>query len=212
MLTVPFTLKYCYTPPSLVTWLIHPTDSDDILQQMVFLSNSIDAEEGGKKCMSNEPPGFEDPHHQTWFTELSRHLLLPASAPMSMVNGTTFPLFFEHGYRRGLLKKMEEGEDVDVHLYRFQVIQKVSHLHAVKRFFRLPKTINHLGLCILKTLLFTWKLFRDSDMLGTTMDRRSTSGGCLISCRRTSTLAVFGGEDMDDFSEGDDSVRLVLQS
>ncbi|GJW42043.1 uncharacterized mitochondrial protein-like protein [Tanacetum coccineum] len=31
------------------------------------------------------------------------------------------------------LGKDEEGEDVDVHLYRFQVTPRVSHLHAVKR-------------------------------------------------------------------------------
>ncbi|GJS13667.1 hypothetical protein Tco_0408139 [Tanacetum coccineum] len=43
------------------------------------------------------------------------------------------------------LGKDEEGEDVDVHLYRFQVTPKVSHLHAVKRIFRYLKHQPKLG-------------------------------------------------------------------
>ncbi|GJT22313.1 putative ribonuclease H-like domain-containing protein [Tanacetum coccineum] len=43
------------------------------------------------------------------------------------------------------LGKDEEGEDVDVHLYRFQVTPKVSHMHAVKRT-SLYSYINKLGL------------------------------------------------------------------
>ncbi|GKA62326.1 retrovirus-related pol polyprotein from transposon TNT 1-94 [Tanacetum coccineum] len=35
------------------------------------------------------------------------------------------------------LLKAEDGEEVDVHMYRYQVNPKVSHLHAVKRIFRL---------------------------------------------------------------------------
>ncbi|GJS86797.1 uncharacterized mitochondrial protein-like protein [Tanacetum coccineum] len=35
------------------------------------------------------------------------------------------------------LLKDEDGEEVDVHMYRYQVNPKVSHLHAVKRIFRL---------------------------------------------------------------------------
>nr|GFD44930.1 hypothetical protein [Tanacetum cinerariifolium] len=31
--------------------------------------------------------------------------------------------------------KDEDGEEVDVHMYRYQVNPKVSHLHAVKRIF-----------------------------------------------------------------------------
>ncbi|GJZ72610.1 hypothetical protein Tco_0636756 [Tanacetum coccineum] len=34
------------------------------------------------------------------------------------------------------LLKDEDGEEVDVHMYRYQVNPKVSHLHAVKRIFR----------------------------------------------------------------------------
>ncbi|GJW68789.1 putative ribonuclease H-like domain-containing protein [Tanacetum coccineum] len=51
-----------------------------------------------------------------------------------------------------LLVKDEEAADVDVHLYRFQVTPKTSHLHAVKRIF--------------------------SDYGGANLDRKSTTGGC----------------------------------
>nr|GEW93012.1 hypothetical protein [Tanacetum cinerariifolium] len=38
-----------------------------------------------------------------------------------------------------------DGEDVDVHMYRYQVNLKVSHVHAVKRIFRYLKASWHLG-------------------------------------------------------------------
>ncbi|GJX27674.1 putative ribonuclease H-like domain-containing protein [Tanacetum coccineum] len=48
------------------------------------------------------------------------------------------------------LLKDEDGEEVDVHMYRYQVNPKVSHLHAVKRIF--------------------------SDYAGASLDRKSTTG------------------------------------
>ncbi|GKA98748.1 hypothetical protein Tco_0826685, partial [Tanacetum coccineum] len=50
------------------------------------------------------------------------------------------------------LVKDEEAADVDVHLYRFQVTPKISHLYVVKRIF--------------------------SDYGGANLDRKSTTGGC----------------------------------
>nr|GEX89316.1 hypothetical protein [Tanacetum cinerariifolium] len=59
-----------------------------------------------------------------------------------------------------LLKDLD-GKDVDVHIYRFQVTPKVSHLHAVKRIF--------------------------SDYAGASLDRKSTTGGCqFLGCRSIS--------------------------
>ncbi|GKA54014.1 putative ribonuclease H-like domain-containing protein [Tanacetum coccineum] len=49
------------------------------------------------------------------------------------------------------LLKDKDGEEVDVHMYRYQVNLKVSHLHAVKRIFR--------------------------DYAGESLDRKSTTGG-----------------------------------
>ncbi|GKB01616.1 putative ribonuclease H-like domain-containing protein [Tanacetum coccineum] len=107
------------------------------------------------------------------------------------------------------LGKDDEGEDVDVHLYRsmigclmyltasrpdimfavclcarFQVTPKVSHLHAVKRIFRYLKHQPKLGLWYPKDSPFHLEAFSDSDYAGDNHDRRSTSGGCQYLGRR----------------------------
>ncbi|GJT84551.1 putative ribonuclease H-like domain-containing protein [Tanacetum coccineum] len=109
------------------------------------------------------------------------------------------------------LGKDEEGEDVDVHLYRsmigclmyltasrpehnvlrfcllcksFKVTPKVSHLHAVKRIFRYLKHQPNLGLWYPKDSPFHLEAFSDSDYAGDNHDRRSTSGGCQYLGRR----------------------------
>ncbi|GJS04912.1 hypothetical protein Tco_0321420 [Tanacetum coccineum] len=107
------------------------------------------------------------------------------------------------------LGKDEEGEDVDVHLYRsmigclmyltasrpdimfavclcarFQVTPKVSHMHAVKRIFRYLKLQPKLGLWYPKDSPFHLEAFSDSDYAGDNHDRRSTSGGCQYLGRR----------------------------
>ncbi|GJW71470.1 putative ribonuclease H-like domain-containing protein [Tanacetum coccineum] len=107
------------------------------------------------------------------------------------------------------LGKDEEGEDVDVHLYRsmigclmylttsrpdimfavclcarFQVTPKISHMHAVKRIFRYLKHQPKLGLWYPKDSPFHLEAFSDSDYAGDNHDRRSTSGGCQYLGRR----------------------------
>ncbi|GJS57171.1 putative ribonuclease H-like domain-containing protein [Tanacetum coccineum] len=117
------------------------------------------------------------------------------------------------------LGKDEEGEDVDVHLYRsmigclmyltasrpdimfavclcarFQVTPKVSHLHAVKRIFRYLKHQPKLGLWYPKDFPFHFA--------GDNHDRRSTSGGCqylgrrLVSwqCKKQTIVAISSTE------------------
>nr|GEU83454.1 ribonuclease H-like domain-containing protein [Tanacetum cinerariifolium] len=96
-----------------------------------------------------------------------------------------------------------EAEDVDVHLYRsmigslmyltasrleimfavcacarFQVTPKVSHLHAVKRIFRYLKGQPNLGLWYHKDSPFDLEAYTDSDYVGASLDRKSTTGGC----------------------------------
>ncbi|GKF09092.1 hypothetical protein Tco_0043316, partial [Tanacetum coccineum] len=102
-----------------------------------------------------------------------------------------------------------EGEEVDVHLYRsmigclmyltasrpdimfavclcarFQVTPKVSHMHAVKRIFRYLKHQPKLGLWYPKDSPFHLEAFSDNDYAGDNHDRRSTSGGCQYLGRR----------------------------
>nr|GEW30282.1 uncharacterized mitochondrial protein AtMg00810-like [Tanacetum cinerariifolium] len=107
------------------------------------------------------------------------------------------------------LLKDPNGENVDVHIYRsmigslmyltslrpnimfavcacarFQVTPKASHLHAVKRIFRYLKGKPHLGLWYPKDLPFDLVAYSDSDYDGTSLDRKSTSGGCqFLGCR-----------------------------
>ncbi|GJU71104.1 putative ribonuclease H-like domain-containing protein [Tanacetum coccineum] len=101
------------------------------------------------------------------------------------------------------LMKDENAEDVDVHLYRsmigslmsltssrpdimfavcacarFQVTPKVSHLYAVKRIFRYLKGQPKLGLWYPKDSPFDLEAYTDSDYVGASLDRKSTTGGC----------------------------------
>nr|GEV89429.1 putative ribonuclease H-like domain-containing protein [Tanacetum cinerariifolium] len=106
-------------------------------------------------------------------------------------------------YTKKPLLKGPDGEDVDVHIYKlmigslmyltssrpdilfaicacacFQVTQKVSHLHAVKRIFRYFKGKPHLGLWYPKDYLFNLAVYSDSDYARASLDRKSTTGGC----------------------------------
>ncbi|GJU57735.1 putative ribonuclease H-like domain-containing protein [Tanacetum coccineum] len=107
------------------------------------------------------------------------------------------------------LLKDEDGEEVDVHMYRsmigslmyltssrldimftvcacarYQVNLKVSHLHAVKRIFRFLKGQPKLGLWYLKYSPFDLVAYTDSDYAGESLDRKSTTRGCqFLRCR-----------------------------
>ncbi|GJT31631.1 uncharacterized mitochondrial protein-like protein [Tanacetum coccineum] len=107
------------------------------------------------------------------------------------------------------LLKDENGEKVDVHMYRsmigslmyltslrpdimfavcacarYQVNPKVSHLHAVKRIFIYLKGQQKLGLWYPKDSPFDLVAYTDSDYAGASLDRKSTTGGCqFLGCR-----------------------------
>nr|GFA63585.1 uncharacterized mitochondrial protein AtMg00810-like [Tanacetum cinerariifolium] len=98
------------------------------------------------------------------------------------------------------LLKDEDGEEVDVHMYRsmigslmyftssrpdimfavcacarYQVNLKVLHLHAVKRIFRHLKGQPKLGLWYPKDSLFYLVAYTDSDYTRASLDRKSTT-------------------------------------
>ncbi|GJW95344.1 hypothetical protein Tco_0175016 [Tanacetum coccineum] len=102
------------------------------------------------------------------------------------------------------LLKDEDGEEVDVHMYRsmigslmyltssrpdimfavcvcarYQVNPKVSHLYAVKRIFRYLKGQPKLGLWYPKDSPFDLVAYTDSDYAGASLDRKSTTGDLL---------------------------------
>nr|GEX46669.1 uncharacterized mitochondrial protein AtMg00810-like [Tanacetum cinerariifolium] len=107
------------------------------------------------------------------------------------------------------LLKDEEAMDVDVYLYksmirslmyltasrpeimfvvcacaRFQVTPKVSRLHAVKRIFRYLKGQLKLGFWYPRDSPFDLEAFSDSDYVGASLDRKSTTGGCQFLSKR----------------------------
>nr|GEV94843.1 hypothetical protein [Tanacetum cinerariifolium] len=107
------------------------------------------------------------------------------------------------------LLKDEDGEEVDVHIYRsmigslmyltssrldimfavfacarYQVNPKVSHLHAVKKIFRYLKGQPKLGLWYPKDYSFDLMSYTDSDYAGASLNRKSTTRGCqFLWCR-----------------------------
>ncbi|GKB17113.1 ribonuclease H-like domain-containing protein [Tanacetum coccineum] len=152
-----------------------------------------------------QPSGFEDPDfpnrgqsQDKYVTEILKKFgftdVKTASTPME----TQKPLL-----------KDEDGEEVDVHLYRsmigslmyltssrpdimfavyacarYQVNPKVSHLHAVKRIFRYLKGQPKLGLWYPKDSPFDLVAYTDSDYARASLDRKSTTGGCqFLGCR-----------------------------
>nr|GEX40012.1 hypothetical protein [Tanacetum cinerariifolium] len=107
------------------------------------------------------------------------------------------------------LLKDEDGQEVDVHIYRsmigslmyltslrpdimfvvcacarHQVSTKVSHLHAVKMIFRYLKGQPKLSLWYSKDSPFELEAYVDSDYAGSSLDSKSTTGGCqFLGCR-----------------------------
>nr|GEX94445.1 uncharacterized mitochondrial protein AtMg00810-like [Tanacetum cinerariifolium] len=107
------------------------------------------------------------------------------------------------------LLKDEDGEEVDVHMYRsmigslmyltssrpdlmfavcacarYQVSPKVSHIYDVKRIFRYLKGQPKLGLWYPKDSPFDLVVYTDSDYVGASLDKTSTTKGCqFLRCR-----------------------------
>nr|GEX61282.1 hypothetical protein [Tanacetum cinerariifolium] len=73
------------------------------------------------------------------------------------------------------LLKDEDGEEVDVHIYRYQVNLKVFHLYVMKRIFRYLKGQPKLGIWYLKDSPFELVPYIDSDYDGASLDRKSTT-------------------------------------
>ncbi|GJV65326.1 uncharacterized mitochondrial protein-like protein [Tanacetum coccineum] len=117
------------------------------------------------------------------------------------------------------LLKDENGKKVDVHMYRsmidslmyltssrpdimfavcacarYQVNLKVSHLYAVKRIFRYLKGQLKLDLWYPKDSPFDLVAYTDSDYVGSSLDRKSTTGGKAKKNIRLMMEKLFGME------------------
>nr|GEU53663.1 uncharacterized mitochondrial protein AtMg00810-like [Tanacetum cinerariifolium] len=112
------------------------------------------------------------------------------------------------------LLKDEDGEEVDVHMYRsmigslmyltslrpdimfavcacarYQVNPKVLHLYTVKRIFRYLKGQPKLGLWYPKDSPFDLVAYTNNDYVGASLDKKSTTGGCqFLGCRLISWM------------------------
>ncbi|GJQ95838.1 putative ribonuclease H-like domain-containing protein [Tanacetum coccineum] len=182
-----FLLKHGYRRGAIDKTLFIKKDRRDIMLVQVYVDDIIF---GSTK--SSMVKDFEDLMQKN--SKMISITIKPASTPIEAHKS---------------LGKDEEGEDVDVHLYRsmigclmyltasrpdimfavclcarFQVTPKVSHLHAVKRIFRYLKHQPNLGLWYPKDSPFHLEAFSDSDYAGDNHDRRSTSGGCQYLGRR----------------------------
>nr|GEZ15101.1 hypothetical protein [Tanacetum cinerariifolium] len=76
------------------------------------------------------------------------------------------------------LLKDEDGKEVHVHMYRYQVNPKISHLHAVKKIFRYLEGQPKSSLWYPKDSPFDLVTYTDSDYAGASLDRKSTTRGC----------------------------------
>ncbi|GJZ11163.1 hypothetical protein Tco_0545922 [Tanacetum coccineum] len=142
-----------------------------------------------------QPPGFKDPDFPARVYKVEKELFTEVKTASTLME-TQKPLL-----------KDEDGEEVDVHMYRsmigslmyltssrpdimfavcacarYQVNPKVSHLHAVKRIFRYLKGQPKLGLWYSKDSPFDLVAYTDSDYAGASLDRKSTTRVAVDKC------------------------------
>ncbi|GJW62077.1 uncharacterized mitochondrial protein-like protein [Tanacetum coccineum] len=161
-------------------------DYDEMDVKSAFLYGKI--EEEVYVC---QPPGFEDPDFPNRVYKVEKALYGLHQAPRACTPMET---------QKHLLKD-EDGEEVDVYMYRsmigslmyltasrpdimfvvcacvgYQVNPKVSHLHAVKKIFKYLKDQPKLGIWYPKDSSFDLVAYIDSDYVGASLDRKSTTG------------------------------------
>nr|GEV98690.1 hypothetical protein [Tanacetum cinerariifolium] len=155
-----------------------------------------------------QPPGFEDPNfpnivYKELCTEFKK--IMHKKYKMSSMGELIFFLASTHMETKIPLLKDANSVEVDVHLYRsmigslmyltssrpdimfaicacakFQVNPKISHLYAVKRIFRYLKGQLKLGLWYPKDSPFDLVAYTNSDYVGSSLNKKSTTRGCAL--------------------------------
>ncbi|GKC68036.1 putative ribonuclease H-like domain-containing protein [Tanacetum coccineum] len=146
-----------------------------------------------------QPLGFEDPNFPNRVYKVEKELYGLHQAPRAWTASKA-----EGGWYFYQSRQDEDGEEVDVHLYRsmigslmyltssrpdimfavcacarYQVNLTVSHLHEVKRIFRYLNGQQKLGLWYPKESPFDLVAYTDSDYARASLDRKSTIGDLL---------------------------------
>nr|GEU72153.1 hypothetical protein [Tanacetum cinerariifolium] len=127
-----------------------------------------------------QPPGFEDPNFPNRLYKVKKALYGLHQAPrvwFTKVKNASTPMETQ----KPLLRD-KDGEEVDVHMYRYKVNLKVSHLHDVKRIFRYLKGQLKLGLWYPKDSPFDLVAYTNGDYARANLDRKSTTEGFLVYC------------------------------
>nr|GEU67190.1 protein FAR1-related sequence 5-like [Tanacetum cinerariifolium] len=144
-----------------------------------------------------QPPGFEDPDSPDRVYKVEKALYILHQALRSWYE-TMLTYLLDNGFQREVknasipienqkhLLKDEDGEEVDVHMYR-SMIGSLTYLTSSRpdiMFAMYLKGQAKLGLCYLKDSLFDLVAYTDSDYAGASLDRKSTTGGCqFLGCR-----------------------------
>ncbi|GJS45929.1 putative ribonuclease H-like domain-containing protein [Tanacetum coccineum] len=157
-----------------------------------------------EKVYSYQPLGFKDPEFLDRVYKVENALYGLHQAPRAWYE-TLSTYLLENGFQRGtvdktLFIKKVKGDILLVQVYvddiifgstkkvmhkedgifisqdKFQVTPKVSHLHARKRILRYLKGQPKLGLWYPKDSPFDLEAYTDSDYVGASLDRKSTTG------------------------------------
>ncbi|GJV88589.1 putative ribonuclease H-like domain-containing protein [Tanacetum coccineum] len=186
-------------------FLAYASFKDFVVYQMdvksAFLYSKIE-----KEVYVCQTPGFEDPDFPDRVYKVEKALYGLHQAPRAWYE-TLSTYLLDNGFQRGkidktLFIKRDKSDILLVQVYaddiifgstrkkmpdimfavcacvRFQVNPKISHLHYVKRIFRYLKGQPKLGLWYPKNSPFDLVAYTDSDYVGASLDRKSTTGGC----------------------------------
>ncbi|GJX92812.1 retrovirus-related pol polyprotein from transposon TNT 1-94 [Tanacetum coccineum] len=194
-------------------------EDDDVEAEMNNLDTTIKIEEEVYVC---QPPGFEDPDFPDRVYKMSSMGELTYFLGLQVQQKKDCTFISQDKYVGEILKKFrftevktastpmetqkpllkdEDGEEVDVHMYRSMICSlmyltssrpdimfvvcacarnkvnpKVSHLHVVKRIFKYLKSQPKLGLWYPKDSPFDLVAYTDSDIARASLDRKSTTG------------------------------------
>nr|GEY56502.1 hypothetical protein [Tanacetum cinerariifolium] len=126
-----------------------------------------------------KPPSFEDPDFLDKVYKTASTQMEPNKALVKDANAEDVDVHLYRSMIRSIMYLPASRPDITFAVCaRFQVTPKTSHLYAMKRIFRYLKGQPKLGLWYHRDLPFDLEAYSDSDYIGASLDRKSTTGGC----------------------------------